>query len=481
MTKTLFKDMTEAEAYLKEKFGENESYDFGLLHTHLFKFPVLLVYINGLIDGPTLTDLMTGTLKNPPEEDVSQNEIMNHYFPYYSITQYDSKEKWISALLSGQVTFILENGSVYTVDVRSYPGRTPEEPDNEKVVRGSRDGFTENIVLNTALIRRRIRDTNLRFELHQISSMSKMDIAISYVKGVANEENLELIRKRLKKIKHDGFTMSDKALEEWLFVQGFHPVPFVRFTERPDIAAAHLLEGHILLVVDTSPSVIIVPTTLFHHLQHAEEYRQAPAIGTLVRSIRFFGVFFSLFLLPFWYLMAKNTDYLPKALDFLGPNETSEIPLILQLIFADIGIEFLRLAAIHTPTPLSTAMGIIAALVIGQMAVDVGLFVAEVILYTAITAIFTFAIPSYELSIATKMFRMFLLLSAAAFGANGLFIATVCLIWYICSLKPLNVPYLWPLIPFYPRAFARIIIRFPMPTNAKRPFITRSPVRDRSK
>ena len=473
--------MTEAEAYLKEKFGENESYDFGLLHTHLFKFPVLLVYINGLIDGPTLTDLMTGTMKNPPEEDVSQNEIMNHYFPYYSITQYDSKEKWISALLSGQVTFILENGSVYTVDVRSYPGRTPEEPDNEKVVRGSRDGFTENIVLNTALIRRRIRDTNLRFELHQISSMSKMDIAISYIKGVANEENLELIRKRLKKIKHDGFTMSDKALEEWLFVQGFHPVPFVRFTERPDIAAAHLLEGHILLVVDTSPSVIIVPTTLFHHLQHAEEYRQAPAIGTLVRSIRFFGVFFSLFLLPFWYLMAKNTEYLPKALDFLGPNETSEIPLILQLIFADIGIEFLRLAAIHTPTPLSTAMGIIAALVIGQMAVDVGLFVAEVILYTAITAIFTFAIPSYELSIATKIFRMFLLLSAAAFGANGLFIATVCLVWYICSLKPLNVPYLWPLIPFYPRAFARIIIRFPMPTNAKRPFITRSPVRDRSK
>lgn len=473
--------MTEAEAYLKEHFGENESYDFGLLHTHLFKFPVLLVYINGLIDGPTLTDLMTGTLKNPPEEDVSQNEIMNHYFPYYSITQYDSKEKWISALLSGQVTFILENGSVYTVDVRSYPGRTPEEPDNEKVVRGSRDGFTENIVLNTALIRRRIRDTNLRFELHQISSMSKMDIAISYVKGVANEENLDLIRKRIKKIKHDGFTMSDKALEEWLFVQGFHPVPFVRFTERPDIAAAHLLEGHILLVVDTSPSVIIVPTTLFHHLQHAEEYRQAPAIGTLVRSIRFFGIFFSLFLLPFWYLLAKNADYLPKALDFLGPNETSEIPLLLQLIFADIGIEFLRLAAIHTPTPLSTAMGIIAALVIGQMAVDVGLFVAEVILYTAITAIFTFAIPSYELSIATKMFRMFLLLSAAAFGANGLFIATVGLVWYICSLKPLNVPYLWPLIPFYPRAFARIIIRFPMPTNAKRPFITRSPVRDRSK
>ncbi len=472
--------MSDAETFLEEKFGDNESYDFGMMHTHLYKFPVLLVYINGLIDGPLLTDILTNTQRKMPEPALDEQEIMRHYFPYYSISEYDSKDKWLVALLSGQVTFILENGSVYTLDVRSYPGRSPEEPDNEKVVRGSRDGFTENIIQNTALIRRRLRDTNLRFELHQISKLSQMDVAISYIKGIANEDNLAMIRKRLKKISHDGFTMSDKALEEWLFKQGFHPMPFVRFTERPDIAAAHLLEGHILLVVDTSPSVIIVPTTLFHHLQHAEEYRQAPAIGTFVRWIRFIGVFFSLFLLPFWYLLSKHPEILPKALEFLGPNEKSAIPLLLQIIFADIGIEFLRLAAIHTPTPLSTAMGIIAALVIGDMAVNVGLFVSEVILYTALTAIFTFAIPSYELSIATKIFRMVLLLSTAALGINGFFIAAVILLWYISSLKPLNVPYLWPLIPFYPKALARTFIRFPMPANAKRPFITRALVRKRS-
>ena len=196
--------------------------------------------------------------------------------------------------------------------------------------------------------------------------------------------------------------------------------------------------------------------------------------------MRYGGVFLSLLLLPFWYLMSKHPELLPKTLDFFGPKEFGEIPLLLQIIIADVGIEFMRLAAIHTPTPLSTAMGIVAALVIGQMAVDVGLFIPEVVLYTAITAIFTFAIPSYELSIATKIFRTFIILSTALLGVNGFFIALVCLVWYVCSLKPLNVPYLWPLVPFFPKAFLRILIRYPMPVDAKRPFITRALVRKRS-
>ncbi|PZX07749.1 stage V sporulation protein AF [Psychrobacillus insolitus] len=479
-TKALFPSMSVAEDFLKEKFGVNESFDVGIMHTHLYEFPVLLVYINGLVDGTVLTQLLTNMQQNKWHDELDENLVMEHYFPYHSITQYDSTEKWLVALLSGQVTFILTNGSVYTIDVRSYAGRSPEEPDNEKVVRGSRDGFTENIIQNTSLIRRRIRDTDLRFELHQVTTLSQTDMAITYIKGIANEDNLAQIRERLKQIKHDGFTMTDKALEEWIFKQGFHPLPFVRFTERPDIAAAHLLEGHILMIVDTSPSVIIVPTTLFHHLQHAEEYREAPIIGTLVRWMRYGGVFLSLLLLPFWYLMSKHPELLPKTLDFFGPKEFGEIPLLLQIIIADVGIEFMRLAAIHTPTPLSTAMGIVAALVIGQMAVDVGLFIPEVVLYTAITAIFTFAIPSYELSIATKIFRTFIILSTALLGVNGFFIALVCLVWYVCSLKPLNVPYLWPLVPFFPKAFLRILIRYPMPVDSKRPFITRALVRKRS-
>lgn len=446
--------------------------------------PTLFFYMNGLIDSTNLTQILTLTQGNVSQgRDAStfnEAEAMNTYFPYYSVTIYDSKDAWISAVLSGQLGIVTPSGYSYTIDLRSYAGRQPEEPDNEKVIRGSRDGFTENILTNTSLIRRRIRDVNLRFELTQISERGKTDIAIGFIKGLANEGHINYLRERLKKINHDGLTMTDKSLEEWLFKQKFHPVPFVRYTERADTCAAHLLEGHIAIVVDTSPSVILVPTTIFHHLQHAEEYRQAPLIGTFVRLLRFAGFSLSLMLLPFWYLLATEAEHLPKFLDFIGPKEIGEVPLFLQLVIADLGLEYLRLAAIHTPTPLSTAMGLVAAIVIGQIAIDVGLFVPEVVLYTAVSAILTFALPSYELSVAAKIFRNVVLIATVALGTNGFFIALLFTFMYLVSIKPMNVPYLWPMVPFFPKALARIIVRYPSSNGAPRPFITHSPNRKRS-
>ena len=260
------------------------------------------------------------------------------------------------------------------VDVRSYPGRQPSEPDTEKVVRGSRDGYVENIIVNTALTRRRIRDRRLRFEIFRIGERSKTDISIAYIDDVANPSLIEVIKKELKNIKIDGLTMADKAIEEFLVKQGYNPYPLVRYTERADVAATHLLEGHVLIFVDTSPSVIITPTTYFHHLQHAEEYRQSPAVGTFVRWTRFIGVLASLFLLPLWYLFVLDPSLLPEVIKYVGPQEQTNIPMIVQLLIADIGVEMFRIAAIHTPTPLSTAMGLIAAVLIGQIAIDVGLF-----------------------------------------------------------------------------------------------------------
>jgi stage V sporulation protein AF len=300
------------------------------------------------------------------------------------------------------------------------------------------------------------------------------------MKGIANEDHLNYIRQRMKKIKHDGLTMADKSIEEWLFKQGFHPLPFVRYTERPDITAAHLLEGHIAIIVDTSPSIILVPVTFFHHLQHAEEYRQAPFIGTAVRFLRFFGTFLSLIVLPFWYLLIKHHELIPTFLDFVGIDKKSAIPILLQILIADAGIEYLRLASIHTPTPLSTAMGLIAGVIIGNIAIDVGLFSPEVVLYTAITAIFTFVIPSYELSITIKVFRVFLLLMTAWLGVNGFFLGILGLFLYICSLRPMKVPYMWPVVPFFPQAFLRIFIRFPMTSDALRPYIVGAKQRKRS-
>ena len=199
--------------------------------------------------------------------------------------------------------------------------------------------------------------------------------------------------------------MSDKTIEEFIVRQGYNPYPLVRYTERADVAATHLLEGHVLIYVDTSPSVIITPATIFHHMQHAEEYRQSPAVGTLIRWVRFLGIFVSVFLLPVWLLFVLEPTLLPDKLEFIGPNEHTNIPIVIQIFISDIGIEFLRMAAVHTPTPLSTAMGLIAAVLIGQIAIDVGLFVPEVILYASVATVGTFVTPSFELGVANKIAR----------------------------------------------------------------------------
>lgn len=477
----LFQSIKEAEGWFESKFGVKETYDAESRELHLWDMPALLMYINGLTDGNALTDLLTKMQWNQVEGKIKDQEPEKFlsFFPYHSVTAVEDRDELLTALLSGLAAFVTPSGFAFTIDVRDYPGRQPEEPDNEKVIRGARDGFTENILVNTALVRRRIRTENLRFEMHQTTVIGKADVAIGYIKEIASDVNLDFIRERLDSIKHDGLTMTDKSLEEWLFKQGFHPMPFVRFTERPDICAAHLLEGHIAIMVDTSPSVILVPITLFHHLQHAEEYRQAPLIGTAVRLIRMIGTALSLFLLPFWYLLATKPEFVPKALSYIGAKESGEVPLFVQIAIGDIGIEVLRMAAIHTPTPMSTAMGLVAAIVIGQVAIDVGLFSSEVVLYIAVSAILTFAISSYELSITTKIFRFAILVATGLFGADGFFASIAILFFYLCSLHPMNVPYLWPAVPFFPQAMLRILIRFPMTADAPRPYITHSPKRDR--
>lgn len=483
MTDNLFTSIREGERWFIGQFGDGESFDATRRIIHLWDKEVLLLYMNGLVDGEVLTTLLTemqyrnDLFKRDTAE--ATDQAMVDYFPYHALEIVENKDQLTKELLSGLAVFVLRDGFTFTLDVRSYPGREPEEPDTEKVIRGSRDGFTENILTNTSLIRRRIRATELRFEMHETSVKGKTDIVIAFLKGAANEEHLRFVRERLDQLETDGLTMTDKALEEFLFKQGFHPMPFVRYTERADICAAHLLEGHIAIIVDTSPSVILVPVTLVHHLQHAEEYRQAPLIGTFIRSVRFIGTFFSLVMLPFWYLLSTEKQFVPEAIKYIGPNEWGEVPLFVQLLLADIGIEVLRMAAIHTPTPLSTAMGLVAAIVIGQVAIDVGLFSSEVVLYVAVSAILTFAIPSFELSITTKVFRVFLLISAALWGARGFFIAFAVMYYYLCSLKPMNTPYLWPFTPFFPKALLRVLIRFPMTIDDPRPFITKAPNRNR--
>lgn len=480
MTKQIFESKQQAEQYLNEKFGTAESFDVCIKPIFIKNMEALAVYISGLVNGGNFAEILT-SLQFEEEEEIDDDVAYFHaHFNFQGKDEVETLDDFILGVLSGRAGFVTAHGFCFLAELREYPGRNPEEPDNEKVIRGSRDGFAENIIQNSALIRRRIRSTELRFNMHKISTLGQTDVAVVYMNELVNDQHLNWVLERFKAIKHDGLTMADKSLEEWLFKQKFHPLPFVRYSERPDIVAAHVLEGHIAIIVDTSPSVMLMPVTMFHLLQHAEEYRQAPLIGSLMRVLRYIAVAMSFMLLPLWYLFATNESLLPEGLSFLGVKEGSEVPLFLQILIADIGIEYLRIAAIHTPTPLSTAMGLVAGVIIGQIAIEVGLFSNEVVLYTAIVAIFTFAIPNYELSISVKVFRLLLLVMTAIAGANGFFIGVLILFMYLCSLKPMNVPYMWPLVPFFPKAFARVVIRFPMSQDAKRPFIVGAKKRKRS-
>ena len=459
------------EKYMEERIGLGVSFDLGIRKLKILKKRVDLYYVNGLTDSLIIVKLIEELVEiNDNERQIIENRIVHD-----SVERIKTMDELVDQVLSGLIAIVIEGEKrAFVVDVRSYPGRMPQEPDTEKVIRGSRDGFVENIILNTALTRRRIKDERLRFEITSVGERSKTDIALGYIKDIANPDIVDIIRKEIEGIKIDGIPMADKTVEEFLFKQGYDPFPYVRYTERADVAATHLLEGHVLVYVDTSPSVIITPTTFFYHMQHAEEYRQSPAVGTFERWMRFIGIFSSLFLLPLWFLVSLEPSLLPEKLAFIGPNKETNVPIIFQIFIADLGIEILRMAAIHTPTPLATAMGLIAAVLIGQIAIDVGLFVPEVILYVSLAAIGTYTTPSYELSVANKIMRLCFLVAVALFHAPGFIISiTIFIIWLSCK-KPLRTPYLWPFIPFYPMALLQVLIRRSTPGATLRPSINRT-------
>ncbi|WML47648.1 spore germination protein [Neobacillus sp. PS3-34] len=463
----------EIENYMKQRVGLGKSFDLGVRKLKILRKDVHIYYVNGLCDTRFVIEIIEELVGINDHEKLSADlfKIVENRLVNQSVQLIKTFDDMTVQVLSGLIAVVVEGaGTALIVDVRSYPGRNPQEPDTEKVVRGSRDGFVENIILNTALTRRRIRDERLRFEIMKVGVRSKTDVALGYLEDVADPDLIEIIRKEIKNIKNDGIPMADKTIEEFLLKQGFNPYPLVRYTERADVAAAHILEGHVIIYVDTSPSVIITPTTYFHHVQHAEEYRQSPAVGTFVRWTRFLGVLSSLFLLPLWLLFVLEPSMLPEKIAFIGPNEQTNIPIIIQLFLADMGIEFLRMAAIHTPTPLSTAMGLIAAVLIGQIAIDVGLFVPEVILYVAVAGIGTFTTPSYELSVANKITRLTLMIFVSLFHAPGFIIGCTLFFMLMVNTRVLNTPY-FRLLPFEPKAFLQILIRRTVPGSKIRPSI----------
>ncbi|MFA9559384.1 spore germination protein [Evansella sp. AB-rgal1] len=466
------KDLKTNISYLKQELAIDKSFDLVFLELEYSGLDMALFAVDAFAKDQALTQIQRELIqfdKEKAEGNVVE-KLLKTKIPYIELAREKDLEEIIIQVLSGQTALCIDGyDEIILIDSREYPVRGPEEPDTEQVIRGSKDGFVETFVFNAGLIRRRVRDKSLRNEYVRIGRRSYTDVCVTYLDDVADPGLVNYIMEALKKVDTDGLPMGDKTLEEFIFGQHKNPYPLVRYTERPDVASSHVLEGHVLIIVDGSPSVIITPTTFWHHLQHAEEYRQKPIIGTALRMVRFAAVWSSVFLLPLWYLFAMNEDMLPLGLSYIGPNEMGQVPLIGQFILAEVGIEMLRMAAIHTPSALATALGLVAALLIGEVAIQVGLFSHEVVLYLAVSAVGSFATPSYEMSLANRLIRVALLLAVSIFHVPGYMVGTLLLIILLSTMKAYDTPYFWPFLPFNGKGLRDVVFRAPMPLKNRRP------------
>ena len=474
ITHVVSQNIDENLSYLNEALGVEKSFDVIRLDVVYANRKMALYLIDGFAKDDILHYLMT-VLLQLTEEDLQPDpleKLVKTYIPYVEVSTTDNLDEIVNSVLAGPTALVVDGLSkAILIDARTYPVRGPQEPDMERVVRGARDGFVETIVFNTALTRRRVRDRTLRMEYMTIGRRSKTDVVVCYIEDVADGRFVDDVKSALSSIDTDGLPMAEKSIDEYITGHFWNPYPIMRYTERPDTAAAHLYDGHVIVFVDGSPSALITPSTFWHHLQHAEEYRNKPLVGAYMRIVRFLAVWGSIFLLPLWYFFAENPDYLPGNMSYIGADDLGNIPLIFQFMIIEVGLDMLRMAAIHTPSSLGTALGLVAALMIGGVAVEVGLFSNEVVLYLSIAAIGTFATPSYELSLANRLVRIFLLLATASFGLSGFIIGSTLYLLYLVKMRSLGVPYMWPFIPFQYRAFRDVIIRSPIPLKNRRPSI----------
>jgi len=462
---------------IKSLMGFKESFDVLFREMVYGGKKVGILFLNGFTNDSVLTEIIV-RLTYLDEEEIEPDafrSIFREYLPHSQVNAVRRMSEVVDMVLAGNTAFFIDGAeTALVVDIKSFPQRGPEEPSTEKVVRGAKDGFIETLVTNIALLRRRIRDPKLRMEMMSVGTRTKTDVCMAYIKDIANPELVDMVRRKIKGLQVDGMPLADKQLEEGIVGKGWNPFPLVRYTERPDVAASHLLDGHMLIMVDTSPSVMILPTTFFDHLQHAEEFRQTPFIGTYLRWVRFIGIFASLFLLPLWFLFVLRPELLPEGLSYIGPEKTGNLPLLVQFILAEVGVDLMRMAAVHTPTPIATAMGLVAAVLIGDIAVQTGLFVNEVILYMAIAALGMFATPSYELGLANRIVRLALLVAVALFQVPGFVVgSTLILLFLMVMQKSFGVPYCWPFIPFNGPGLAMTLFRRPFLSQKMRPSITK--------
>lgn len=408
------------------------------------------------VDGLTKDDVLMKVLQiwealKPEELPEDAHEFSKLYLPYGEAGLVKEESEMIVQLLSGiSCIFIDGYDTCLTLDCRTYPARSVSEPDKDKVLRGSRDGFVETLIFNTALVRRRIRDPKLTVEIMNTGKSSHTDIAICYMENRVDTKMLNTIKQRIKNLHVDALTMNQESLAECLYpYKWYNPFPKFRFSERPDTAAASILEGNVVIFVDNSPAAMILPSSIFDIIEEADDYYFPPITGTYLRLSRMVISILTLYLTPAWLLLMQNPDMIPPWLEFIKLSDPSYVPLILQLLLLEFAIDGLRLAAVNTPSMLTTPLSVIAGIVMGEYSVKSGWFNSETMLYMAFVTVANYSQASFELGYALKFMRVILLILTAIFNVWGFIIGIILSICAVVFNKTIaGKSYIYPLIPF---------------------------------
>ncbi|MEE0929362.1 MAG: spore germination protein [Acutalibacteraceae bacterium] len=422
-----------------------------------------MFFIDGLVKDEIMEKIMEFFFSVNDENFMKNAKTFSeNCVPYVEVDIVKEVPKIVANVLSGMTALIVDGfDSAIMIDSRTYPQRTTAEPEKDKVMRGSKDGFVETLISNLALIRRRIRDSDLTVRAYMVGEKSKTDVAVVYMDSLIDRKLLKKICEGIKNLKIDSLTMNQQSLLEALYKhKWYNPLPKIKYTERPDTTAAALLDGNIVIFVDNSPSALILPTSLFDIIEEADDYYFPPITGTYIRFTRYLVTIATLFITPVWLLTLQNPNFVPDNLKFILLTEPVNVPVFWQLIILEVAIDGLRLASIKTPNSLSASLSIIGAIALSEFAVKVGWFSTEAMLYMAFVAIANYTQPSYELGYALKFFRIFILTATVLFNFIGFIVSVLVVIILLITNKTISgKSYLYPLIPFDGKKLLRKIIR----------------------
>ncbi|ACS99777.1 spore germination protein [Paenibacillus sp. JDR-2] len=422
-----------------------------------------LFYADGLVNAGSVQDFILETLMVEfPKLDTNQHPFLD-LLTAGDVEEVTSTETMYYDLFSGHVILIWDSTKILSIAMNGIKDRAVSEAMTETVSRGPKESFTESIRTNTALVRRKIKNPNLWLENMRIGKVTQTSVSIMYVKGIVSDKIVDEVRNRLTRIDIDGILESG-YIEELIQDSAYSPFPTMYNSERPDVIAAELLEGKVAILVDGTPHVLVVPALFISFMHSAEDYYQRADISSLIRILRFVGIFIAL-LGPSLYIAITtfHQEMLPTQLliGLAAQREGIPFPAFIEALIMEITFEILREAGVRMPRTMGQAISIVGTLVIGQAAVDAGIVSAAMVIVVSITAISSFVVPAMNMSISIRMIRFALMGLAASFGLYGIILGIFALVLHLCSLRTFGVPYMSPFGPFIAEDTKDTLFRLP--------------------